>query len=109
MTPRTHTSLDAVTAAANGSAHIMRGEEDITVEIEITGQPTLAQVVFEGRIGTSLYTQHAGPWDFAPTVDPETFVRKVPKGYYGETRLRLVDLTGGSSPTVTGTITDAAS
>ena len=112
-TPRTHTSLDAVTAAANGASHGMRGEAHINVELRYTytgaNPPTAVEVVLEQRIGSNEWTALGNAMTNLPTVSGgDSLTYNFAKGYYGEIRLRNVTMTGGTAVALTGTITEAA-
>lgn len=104
-TPRTFTSLDAVTAAANGSSRRTRGPERITVELNWTGTPTAVDVRLESRIGSGDWTQigRDDQMTDAPADADADFLYQF-QAVDGEIRLRLVTMTGGTSPTCTGKI-----
>jgi len=104
-TPEDFTSLDAATAAANGSSRYTRGPERLTVELNWTGTPTGCNVRLETRIGSGDWTQIGSDTVMAdaPADADADFLYQFP-AVDGEVRLRLVTITGGTSPTCTGKI-----
>lgn len=106
QTPVSHTSLNAVTAAGAGSSHTMNGAAHLTVELDFTGTPDQGvKAILEARISSDDFTQIGGDMTPTPTASPNAFLfTPVAPGYYGEIRLRLVQMDGGTAPTCTGKI-----
>lgn len=107
-TPVSLTSLNAVSATGAGATRQMRGAEFVTVELNwsYTAAPTGVEVRLEGRIGTGNWTQiGAAMTDVPAGATSDDFMYTFNRGHYGEIRLRLVTLTGGTAPVLTGTIT----
>lgn len=113
--PRRVVSLVAATATGAGRAIRTAGMNHYTFEAVVTGQPTSAIIQLQGRIGvpTKLPQDDTTPWsdigtalDVTPpaATDPSTTVSAKYDGPYNELRLNLTTLTGGTAPTVTGTL-----
>lgn len=97
------TSLNAATAAANGSSRWTRGREGLSVGLNWTGTPTAVNVVLEKRIGTGDWTQIGEAMTDAPGDADADFDYQFNE-VDGEVRLRLVTITAGTNPTCTGII-----